>query len=198
MTDFDTSPALMRLLSMSLMERIAAVARDIHSGADEFASIDPHDLAHALGVEQPEKPATGWNFASYAEKTSVEEQAENRGSVEGFVDYLKGKVTEVRFKELKSRFDALEESGESEFSFLEDKEREIIQEALAEDDLEGNQSNGMNCIASYTVRGAEGVELNFEGLVEDDGGCVELRTPYDERDGKFHDFSNCATDEWSG
>jgi len=97
---------------MSFMQRIAAVARDIDSGADEFASIDPHDLARALGVEQPEKPATGWNFSSYAEKTSVEEQADNRGSVEGFVDHLKGKLPEARFKELKSRFNALEESGE--------------------------------------------------------------------------------------
>ena len=183
---------------MSLMQRIAAVAHDIDSGADEFASIDPHDLARALGVEQPENPAIGWTFASYAEKKSAEEQAGNRGSVEGFVDHLKGNVTEARFRELESKFEALEASGEWEFSFLKDKEREIIEQALAEDDLEGNQSNGMNCIASYTVHGAEGVELNFEGLVEDGGGCFELKTPYDERDGKFHDFSNCATDEWNG
>ncbi len=183
---------------MSLMQRIAAVAHDVDSGADEFASLDPLDLAHALGIEQPENPATGWTFVSYADKRRVEEQADNRGSVEGFVDHLKGNVPDARFKELKSKFEALEELGEWEFSFLGDQEREIIEQALAEDDLEGNQSNGMNCIANYTVHGAEGVELNFEGLVEDDGVCFELKTPYDERDGKFHDFSNCATDEWNG
>ena len=183
---------------MPLQERIVAVSDDVSSKSDEFVSIPPHDLAEALGVEQPENPATGWNYSQYAEKQSLEEQADNYGSAEGCVDHLKGKVSDVRYKELESKLEELEESGDWDFSFLDETEREIIEQALAEIDLEGNQSNGINCIASYTVRGKDGLELKFEGLIEDDGVCIELMTPYDERDGKFHDFSNCAIEEWPG
>ena len=198
MSDSDPDIALKKLLSLSLLERITAVADDVDTRRNEFAQIDAHDLAHALGVEQPENPASGWNICSYAEQQSLEEQADHNSSVEGFVEHLKDKVTDSRFKLLEYKFEKLEDSGEWDFSFLDDEEREIIEQALAEEDLEQNQSNGMNCIASYTVHGPDGVELNFEGLVEDDGACIVLMTPYDERDGKFRDFGNSATDGWPG
>lgn len=192
----DSSPALEKLLSMSLPERIAAVEDDVSSRRDEYASIAPHDLADALGVQQPERPADGWGFATYAEVQSVEEQADQKGSSEGFLDLLKGKVSVACYNDLGSKFAEIEESQKWDFSFLNKKERKIIEQALAKKDVEQNQSNGMNCIASYTVEGGNGEVLEFEGLIEDDGVCGDLKTPYDEREGRFHDFSNCVIADW--
>jgi hypothetical protein len=31
--------------------------------------------------------------------------------------------------------------------------------------------------------------VTFEAFIDDDGGCVDLKTPYDERDGAFDDLS---------
>ena len=40
------------------------------------------------------------------------------------------------------------------------------------------------------------IELWFEGSIEDDGGCIELMSPYDHRDGRFSVVSPIS-DEWS-
>jgi hypothetical protein len=46
------------------------------------------------------------------------------------------------------------------------------------------------CLAFYTVNAPHGRTLTFEAFIEDDGGSVDLKTPYDERDGKFTDLSD--------
>ena len=70
--------AVSKLLSMSLPERIAAVAQDVQTRRDEYRQIKPHELAEILDVPQPEMPA-GWDLTSYAETQSVEDYAEDSG-----------------------------------------------------------------------------------------------------------------------
>jgi len=41
-----------------------------------------------------------------------------------------------------------------------------------------------------------GIELWFEAVIEDDGSCIDLKTPYDERDGKTMDLADCEIDQW--
>jgi hypothetical protein len=41
---------------------------------------------------------------------------------------------------------------------------------------------------------AVGGDLLFEGVTEDDGACIDLKTPYDQRDGKFLNLDDCVTD----
>lgn len=54
----------------------------------------------------------------------------------------------------------------------------------------------MNCIARCSVESASGAVLEFEGDVEDDGACINLRTPYDKRAKRFTDLSRCLTSGW--
>jgi hypothetical protein len=54
----------------------------------------------------------------------------------------------------------------------------------------------MNCLAHYDVEASSGDRLPFEAFVEDDGACIDLKTPYDFRDKKFVCLDNCLTDSW--
>ena len=66
---------LQRLLAPPLKDRLAAVAKDLRARRKKFNKSPSHDLARALGVPQPERPADGWWFATYAEKQTAEEYA---------------------------------------------------------------------------------------------------------------------------
>jgi hypothetical protein len=56
---------------------------------------------------------------------------------------------------------------------------------------EADQAGGSFCLAHYSIQAPQGKKLTFEALIEDDGGCVDLKTPYDDRDGTFTDLSKC-------
>ena len=185
---------LEELLAMPLKKRIAAIDEDVETRKDRYAGIDAFDLADALEVEQPEQPADAWGFTHYAEKQTVEEFADFQDPVSELVFYLKDHVKEKRFKELTLKFEQLDSIDKPSFEFLKPAERLLIEEAINAEQLEANKSNGMCCVASYMVC-KNGHVLCFEGDIEDDGTCLELRTPYDYRDGKFIDLSNCIIEE---
>jgi hypothetical protein len=109
---------------------------------------------------------------------------------------LEDNVGKERFAELIAKSDDLDSSDSPGFSFLSVEERAILEDAIAERELEGASDNGMNCIGHISVVTPSGHELRFEGSIEDDGACIELLTPYDFRDGRFHDLSRCLTDSW--
>lgn len=194
MSTKDRPKPLSELLAMPLDQRIAAVAKDVRSKRDRYASIDSFDLASALGVEQPEQPAE-WIFTHYAKKQTLEQYAHGRSPVSEFLNYLRDHVSEERFEELTPKFDRLDSLRRPRFGFLTKGERLIIEEALDAEELEANMSNGICCVASCSV-GEGGNVLFFEGDIEDDGTCITLRTPYDQREGKFIDLSNCVTDDF--
>ena len=75
-------------------------------------------------------------------------------------------------------------------------ERSRLEDAIAEKQMEANESNGMNCIATCSVESDSGAVLEFEGDVEDDGACINLRTPYDKRAKRFTDLARCRTSCW--
>ena len=90
----------------------------------------------------------------------------------------------------------LEEKGMSpeDAMALTDEEREQIRKddaQMAMDEL-GSQT----VIAHYTVAAPDDRELKFEAFIEDDGHCIGLLGPYDYRDGRFRDLSDCLTDSW--
>ena len=110
--------------------------------------------------------------------------------------WLEEHVGAKRFKALETAFAKLEEEAdELSFDFLTAKERAVVEDTIAQDRLEGVQSNGMNCVACYCVKRRR-IELLFEGVIEDDGTCLDLKTPYDHRDGKFLDLADCEIDQW--
>lgn len=192
----DSIEPLNELLAMSLSERIAAVCKDLATRKDVFRRVDPFDLAQALGVPEAETPACGWRRTQFAERRSVEAHAECVSPISEIVYLLEGGVSAERFAILERTFAGMDADVHPTFEFLTKHERELIEEAIVTEDLESNASNGMNCLAHYTVATNAGPGLRFEALLEGDGSCVVLRTPYDERDGKFTNLEHCLTTSW--
>jgi hypothetical protein len=183
------------LLAMPLKRRILAVAEDVDSRTDTFRLVEAFELAEALGVPQPEMPDGSWSFTSYAERQTVEQYIDSGRDPLTVLESLRDLVGERRFRTLEAAFSRLPPTGKSCCDFLTSKERKSAEAAVAEERLEANRSNGMCCVASYRVKRGR-IELWFEADIEDDESCIELRTPYDERDGKFRDLANCILDSW--
>jgi hypothetical protein len=157
--------------------------------------VPPHDLAEALGVPDPWKPGSDGSFTQYAEIVKVEQYARNHSPASGLVYLIKDSVDAKRFELLVDPSAPLDDVEAPSFSFLlsapraglrparprggssrvaqphllERTEREALQQAIAGQQLESNQSNGMCCIARYSVASPAGDELEFEGDIEDDG-----------------------------
>jgi hypothetical protein len=188
--------ALKALLEMPIAGRIQAIAEDVSTRRDRYKGINAHDLANALGVPQPECPNGDWEFIRYAEKETVEAFALCSSPVSEIVYLIEDKVSPQRFQELLTKSAGLDDKREPKFDFLTAEEREELEDTIAADQLDANGSNGMNCLAEYTVSAPPDDQLRFEANVEDDGSCFILKTPYDYRDGKFRDLGNCVTDSW--
>ena len=71
-----------------------------------------------------------------------------------------------------------------DISFLTPEEKKLIETALMEEELKDGEPF---VVARTCIGSPKGVELWFEGDIEDDGDCIHVRTPYDYRDGKFTD-----------
>ncbi len=186
-----SSDPLQKLLSMPLADRIASVSGDVRTRTDEFCSVHPHRLAEALGVPTTKRPnRSDWAFTDYAQKQSLEEYADQYGRLSDCVSVIEGKVPAQLFESLVQKSSALDEL---QLDILTDEERREFEEALAFEDLRSNMDNGICCVAHYSVQG-HGGDLWFEATIEDDGACIDLKTPYDQRDGKFLNLNDCVTD----
>ena len=189
-------PGLQALLALPPGERRDAVAKDVRRRAPQFSAIPAHDLADALDVPEHWRPGREWSFTRYAPIVSVEEHARYNSPASELVYLIEEAVTAERFQQLLKHSEPLDESDEPSFAFLTKGERSRLEDAIAEKQMEANESNGMNCIARCSVESASGAVLEFEGDVEDDGACINLRTPYDKRAKRFTDLSRCLTSGW--
>lgn len=188
--------ALQDLLALSMSERRDAVARDVRRRFPRYRDIPAHDLAEALGVPQPESPSSDWAFTRYAEIVTVEEYARNYSPASELVYLIEDSIDPTRFQRLLELSEPLDKVEAPSFSFLRKDERHALEHAIAEQQLESNESNGMCCIAHYSVGAPSGDALEFEGDIEDDGTCIYLRTPYDKRARRFRDLTRCLTHHW--
>lgn len=188
---------LSELLALPLAQRIQAVVDDVSARTDKFRKIEPHDLAEALEVPQPWSPSSSdWSFTRAVRKLSLEEYAGLSSVPEVFerLSLIKDKLPAERFQYLDQYLDLNNE--QADFDVLTAEERALLAEAIAWGELEAAAAVGMNCFARYSVVSPSGDKLQFEGDIEDDGDCIDLRTPYDFRDGRFTDVANCVTDHW--
>ena len=178
------------LNKLSVEERIAAVAQDVTSGKKRFASIEAHDLAELLGVPQPEQPDDSWSCTIFAERQTLEEYVDLDDSILSEIpDMLEGSASKARVKTISAKCDAYAEGSIDSFDFLKPKERKCLLEQLEERELESLRDNGIGCVATYCVEHGDH-ELWFEGDIEDDGSCIDLRGPYDGVDGSGRDPKN--------
>lgn len=186
---------LEELLKLGEVEdRIRLVADDVRTNTDRFRSIPPHELAEALGVPQPECPAD-WEFICSAEIRPIEECAANVNPVSELVYLVQDEIEPDRFHELVDQFSSLDELAEPNFSFLTNDEKQLLEVALAQQQLGRNLENGIGTIARYNLKSGDMV-LSFEATIEDDGSCIYLLTPYEHRDGYFRDFTNTVMECW--
>ena len=109
---------------------------------------------------------------------------------------IEDSVDPERFEELVRLSEPLDAIEKPRLSFLTRSERSAIEDAIAERQLEANESNGMCCLGHCSVTSPSGAELQFEVEIEDDGHCITLRTPYDKRAKRFVDLSRCRTSYW--
>lgn len=179
-----------------MSERRDTVARDVRRRSPRYRDIPAHDLAEALGVPQPERPCSDWSFTWYAEIVTVEEYARGYSPASELVYLIEDSVDPKRFQRLLELSEPLDDAEAPSFSFLSKEEREALDLAIAEEQLEGSKSNGICCIARCSVNCSSGEELEFEGDIEDDGACIDLRTPYDKRAKRFRDLTRCLTTHW--
>ena len=99
-------------------------------------------------------------------------------------------VTAERYEELKTKIELATGTLRAEsLNFLTKVEKQTIVRLHME--REAKDPGGSRLNAYYYIDAPDGRTLTFEALIDDDGGCVDLQTPYDERDGKFTDFSDC-------
>lgn len=189
---------LEQLLAMELKDRLDAVVQDLHTNEKRFSSIDAHDLARALGIDDCDHPGSlqNWSFICYARIVSVEEYAGNFSPVSEIVHLIEDQVEPNRFSELLTFSAPLDGTDDPKFDFLTSDERRMLELAIAEDNLEGHCLNGMNCLAHYSINVDHENRLEFEAVVEDDGTSFILRSPYDKREGNFENLTNCVTRSW--
>ena len=99
-------------------------------------------------------------------------------------DAVKSAVSKERYNGIEAEIEKHERANTIfAVGFLTSEERRLVEVTLAE--LELADISGGRTIASTGVESPQGDLLNFEALIEDDGGCIDLLTPYDERDGRF-------------
>jgi hypothetical protein len=172
-------------------ECIAAVAVDVASKRDEYRSIGPYDLAELLGIDDARQPGADWGLVWYVEPKAIEDIFDEWGEPD-FLDMLEPHVTAERYEELKSKIELLATGTRSpaeSFNFLTDAEKQAIVRA----DMERERKNGnVTLLAYYYISAPHGRTLTFEAFIGDNGESFDsLKTPYDERDGKFTDLSDC-------
>lgn len=179
-----------KLEAMSLDSRIAAVAADVASKRDEYRKIECFDLASLLGIDDARELQGDWRYVWYIPRISSEEICE-RWDWEFLLELLEPHVTEERLETLAEKFGTSgqidTEDGRVRNALLTEKERESLEHAFMED---AKKAFDPKCIAYLTIDSSSNTKLTFQAYVEDDGGCVDLLTPYDERDGKFPDLTD--------
>jgi len=121
-----------------------------------------------------------------AELLGVPDAEHPNSSEWSFTRYLQRRPVELILEE--------EDLSPEEIMALTDEERERIQDDDAQEDMD--ELGSQTVIAHYTVLASDGRELEFEAVIEDDGYCITLLGPYDHRDGRFADLSDCLTDSW--
>ena len=173
------------LKSMSFDDRIKEIEKDLISRIDDYKNIEPETLAKLLEVpldavngENPDDwyKWTTWN---YVEILSLEQLSEKGYQINELLDYLDNE-NRVQFllkqvKNLKKIYHELTPAEKIQISL-----------AVADNNLNSLDGDRHLQIAQYSVHTQNKTTLRFEATLNGDYFTMNsLKTPYDERDGKF-------------
>jgi hypothetical protein len=119
-----------------------------------------------------------------------------RWGAEDFIEMLGRRVSAGRLNELRPKIANLDKKGEykdDDFWFLSETEGSNLQS----DFMERRDIDSYYCLAHRTVKADDGRELRFEIHINCEGEGYDLKTPYEERDGKFVDLTDCRISYYS-
>ncbi len=173
------------LKSMSFDDRIKEIEKDLISRIDDYKNIEPETLAKLLEVpldavngENPDDwyKWTTWN---YVEILSLEQLSEKGYQINELLDYLDNEnrvqLLLKQVKNLKKIYDELTPAEKIQISL-----------AVADNNLNSLDGDRHLQIAQYSVHTQNKTTLRFEATLNGDYFTMNsLKTPYDERDGKF-------------
>lgn len=174
-----------KLKSMSLEERIMTIEYDLISNNDVYIDVDSEILAQLLEVPldavNGENPDDWYKWATwnYVEILSLEQLSEKGYQINELLDYLDNE-NRVQFllkqvKNLKKIYDELTPAEKIQISL-----------AVADNNLNYLDGDRHLQIAQYSVHTQNKTTLRFEATLNGDYFTMNsLKTPYDERDGKF-------------
>ena len=83
--------------------------------------------------------------------------------------------------------EAFDETGSIDLSLLLPIEIKMMERLKQEDEI----AHSNNVHADCSLKTSNGSILRFQGFIEDDGSCIYLLTPYNDRDGEFVDTNGC-------
>lgn len=175
------------LRALEVQDRINTVYKDIQSRKDLYREIAPHLLAELLGINDADSPGPDWLKMKIAERQIIKRAISDNPQDFLLVERLIGKVSPDRQEILENLLDAFEDTNTGDLSLILPEEVEILERFMQEDEL----SYSVNVIAQLSIKTLNSSIIKFEGFIEDDGTCIHLLTPYDERDGKFFNLTDC-------
>jgi hypothetical protein len=189
--------ALAELLALDQQERIDQVEADVQNKSDRYAGIGGHELGEALGLFDCWAPGGDWARWAWTPPMTLEEDALAGEPFDSdFAERLKGVSSPARIEEISRQVELVSDTGELDYSFLEANERAALESERCRERLERDMGNGLGYYANQSVKASSGAELDFEATLEDDGSCLEIKTPYDQRDGRFLDTSDGELEWW--
>ncbi len=175
------------LRALEVQDRINTVYKDIQSRKDLYREIEPHLLAELLGIYDADNPGSDWLKMKIAERQIIERAISDNPENFLLIERLVDKVSPDRQKILENLLETFEDTNTGNLSLLLPEEVEILERFKQEDVL----YYSVNVIAQFSIKTENGSIMKFEGFIEDDGACIHLLTPYDERDGRFFNLTDC-------
>lgn len=180
-----------------LSDRIKLLDADLASGRDEYRSIEVFELAGLLEIPIP--PDGSWTQYRQHCIKSMEEYLDSRGWPEELAEEILGTDSDSLLSQClsgipvsKSSVNAstyqriatgLFEGGTKFLETLTKDEIDAIRLACAYHDFISDCDNGLNGRSIYSID-SESDLIVFDALIEDDGDCIEMQSPYDIRDGE--------------
>lgn len=175
---------LNQLLEMNQSDRISAIEKDLISGLDEYKTIPALDLAKALEV--PLSAVDGsdpdawhlWQHYKYVEIETLDELLNEYDPLE-----IIERLDEERYMEISKALTGKKNKNTIVLSLLTLDESEFISSSIAEENLNDMDGDRHSLMAMYNVTSSK---LRFQAVLNGDYASMsELKSPYDERDGKF-------------
>jgi hypothetical protein len=183
------------LNSCDLAERIRLIGADLTSERDEYRCLDAFELVELLEIPLP--PDGIWSLYRKHYIESIDEYVSSRGGTEEIAEEISSvdaasvlaecreempistrSVTDSAYREISRRLTA---SGSKFLKTLSKDEVDAIRLACAYNDYESARWNGLGARAICSIESADG-QIIFDAVIEDDGECIEMDSPYDVRD----------------